>query len=388
MARRASPAVIGGFVLGAVVLAVAGLAILGGGKFFRPTQRWVAYFDESIRGLAIGAPVTFRGVKVGSVSDITVVVDREARVVRIPVIFEIEADRLTESGGGQVQLLQDRAGARIAFEQGLRAQLELQSFVTGQLSINLDLHPRTPMKPVGGSTPYPEFPTIPSTMAALGQSLNDLNVAEMAQDIRRTVQGVERLVNSPESKKILVSAVAALEGTNKLVRTADAKLASLGPALEQTSAALTETLATIRTLAQHVDNQTVPAATGAFGEAGQLARRLSTETVPAANQLLGDAQGLARRLDVETVPAVTQVLTDLRPLVGELVKTVAAARAALEQAQQTLATAQEAVEDHSPLQFQIQTTLQEVSGAARAIRSLSDYLERHPEAVLFGKEGR
>ncbi len=366
MARKANPAVIGGFVLGAVVLAIAGLTILGGGKFFRPTQRWVAYFDESIKGLAIGAPVTFRGVKVGSVTDIKVVVDREAQAVHIPVIFEIEANRITESGGGEVQFAQDRAGAKLGFERGARAQLELQSFVTGQLSINIDFHPGSPMKLVGGSTQYPEFPTIPSTMAALGQSLNDLNVAEMAQDIRRTVQGVEHLVNSPEGKKILVSAVAALDGANKLVATADAKVASLGPALEKTSAALNETLETIRTLAQHVDSQTVPAATGAFRDAGQL----------------------ARRIDSETVPSVTQVLTDVRPLVGQLVKTVEAAGAALEQAQRTLATAQDAVEERSPLQFQIQSTLQEVSGAARAIRTLSNYLERHPEAVLFGKGGK
>ena len=119
-------------------------------------------------------------------------------------------------------------------------------------------------------------------------------------------------------------------------------------------------------LAQHVDSQTVPAATGAFGDVGQL----------------------ARRIDSESVPAVTQVLTDIRPLLGAIEKTVEAARAALEQAQKTLATAQEAVEDRSPLQFQIQDTLQEVSGAARAIRNLSDYLERHPEAVLFGKGGK
>src|SRR5574341_2443223 len=221
MAKKANPAVIGGFVLGAVLLAVSGLAILGEGKFFRATQRWVAYFDESTRGLAIGAPVTFRGVKVGSVTDIRVVVDREGQEVRIPVVFRIEADRITQSRGGGVQCAQDRAVAKLGFERGLRAQLELQSFVTGQLSINLDFHPGSPMKLAGGSAPYPEFPTIPSTMAALGQSLNDLDLSKVAQDIRRTMEGLEHLVNSPEGKKILVSAVATLEGANKLVATAD-----------------------------------------------------------------------------------------------------------------------------------------------------------------------
>jgi MlaD protein len=75
MARKPNPALLGAFVVGAVILAVLGLVIFGGGKFFRSTQSWVAYFDESIKGLAVGAPVTFRGVKVGSVTDVKVVVD-------------------------------------------------------------------------------------------------------------------------------------------------------------------------------------------------------------------------------------------------------------------------------------------------------------------------
>ncbi len=82
-----------------------------------------------------------------------------------------------------MQFTKDREGAKRAFEHGLRAQLELQSFVTGQLGINLGFHPDTPMNLVGGTTPYPECPTIPSTMAALGQSLNDLDVSQLAQDI-------------------------------------------------------------------------------------------------------------------------------------------------------------------------------------------------------------
>src|SRR5512136_1678967 len=98
MASRANPAVIGGFVLGAIALAVAGLVIVGGGKFFQHRQFWEAYFDESIKGLAIGAPVTFRGVKVGSVTDVKLILNRNVTlanvrtgVMRTPVFFEISA---------------------------------------------------------------------------------------------------------------------------------------------------------------------------------------------------------------------------------------------------------------------------------------------------------
>src|SRR5215475_9031572 len=99
MARKANPALLGAFVIGGVALAALALVVLGGGKFFRATQGWVAYFDESIKGLSVGAPVTFRGVQVGTVTNIQVVIDRKHEKVRTPVFFVIEGDRFTERGG-------------------------------------------------------------------------------------------------------------------------------------------------------------------------------------------------------------------------------------------------------------------------------------------------
>jgi paraquat-inducible protein B len=395
MASRANPAVIGGFVLGAIALAVAGLVVVGGGKFFQHRQFWEAYFDESIKGLAIGAPVTFRGVKVGSVTDIRVVVNKDVTpdkvttdVMRTPVFFEISADRIADTAGTALRFEKDAAGVKRLFDFGLRAQLELQSLVTGQLGINLDFHPGAPMKLTGLSLKYPEFPTIPSTMAALGRSLDDLNINELAQDIRRTVRGIERLVNSPEVTQIFVSANTTLTRVDKLAANADAKIATLGPALEKATAALNETLDTIRALAQNVNSQTVPAATQTLQDVGQLARRIESETVPGANQFLGDARQVAKRLDAETVPAVNQLVGQVRQLAASFETTSDAIRLAVEQIRQLASTADAAVQDRQPLLYQINTALQEVSGAARSFRALADYLDRHPEALLFGKRGK
>lgn len=395
MASRANPAVIGGFVLGAIALAVAGLVIVGGGKFFQHKQSWEAYFDESIKGLAIGAPVTFRGVKVGSVTDIRVVVNKDVTpakvstdVMRTPVFFEISANRIADTAGNEIRLEKDAAGIKRLFDFGLRAQLELQSLVTGQLGINLDFHPDAPMKLTGMSLKYPEFPTIPSTMAALGRSLDDLNLNEVAQDIRQTVKGIEQLVNSPEVKQILVSAKTALARVDALAQNADARIATLGPALEKTTVALNETLSTIRVLAQNVDGQTVPAASQALRDVGQLARRIESETVPGANQLLGDARQVTKRLDAETVPAVNQLVGQVQHLAASFETTSEAIRLAVEQIQQLATTADSAVQDRQPLLYQINTALQEVSAAARSFRVLADYLDRHPEALLFGKSGK
>jgi paraquat-inducible protein B len=395
MASRANPAVIGGFVLGAIVLAVAGLVVVGGGRFFQHRQYWEANFDESIKGLAIGAPVTFRGVKVGSVTDIRVVVNRDVtpanasrEVMRTPVFFEISADRISDVAGREIRFEKEAAGIKRLFEYGLRAQLELQSLVTGQLGINLDFHPAAPMKLAGMSLKYPEFPTIPSTMAALGRSLDDLNVNELAQDVRRTVKGIEQLVNSPEVKQVLVSANTALARVNTLAANTNATISTLGPALERTSATLNETLETIRTLAQNVDNQTVPTVGRTLQDIGQLARRIEVETVPAANQFLGDAAQVAQRLDAETVPAANQLVGQVRQLAVSFEATSESARLAVEQVRQLATTADAAVQDRQPLLYQINTTLQEVSAAARSFRVLADYLDRHPEALLFGKRGK
>jgi paraquat-inducible protein B len=395
MASRANPAVIGGFVLGAIVLAVAGLVVVGGGRFFQHRQYWEANFDESIKGLAIGAPVTFRGVKVGSVTDIRVVVNRDVtpanasrEVMRTPVFFEISADRISDVAGREIRFEKEAAGIKRLFEYGLRAQLELQSLVTGQLGINLDFHPAAPMKLAGMSLKYPEFPTIPSTMAALGRSLDDLNVNELAQDVRRTVKGIEQLVNSPEVKQVLVSANTALARVNTLAANTNATISTLGPALERTSATLNETLETIRTLAQNVDNQTVPTVGRTLQDIGQLARRIEAETVPAANQFLGDAAQVAQRLDAETVPAANQLVGQVRQLAVSFEATSESARLAVEQVRQLATTADAAVQDRQPLLYQINTTLQEVSAAARSFRVLADYLDRHPEALLFGKRGK
>jgi paraquat-inducible protein B len=105
-------------------------------------------------------------------------------------------------------------------------------------------------------------------------------------------------------------------------------------------------------------------------------------------ETLKGAQGLLRRVDGETVPAVNQVLADLRPLIEEVQKAAVVARGALERAEATLVTVDGALEEQSPLRYEVRTTLQEVAAAARSFRGLSNALERDPNSVIFGKNGR
>src|SRR5438876_3565297 len=127
MARRANPALIGAFVVGGLTLAVVGLVVFGGGRFFRLTKPSVAYFEGSVKGVAIGAPVTFQGAKIGSITDVRVVLDTKSLKITTPVFFEVDADRLTEASGQKVTFRQDAAGFKLLVERGLRAQLETRS---------------------------------------------------------------------------------------------------------------------------------------------------------------------------------------------------------------------------------------------------------------------
>src|SRR5262249_41909234 len=179
MARKANPALIGAFVVGAIVLAVVALVLFGGGKFFRDTQTLVAYFDGSLKGIAIGAPVTFNGVKVGSVTDVKVVVDERDGTIRTPVFFEVDANRFESVSGSTIKFRKSIPKLKELTERGLRAQLELQSLVTGQLEVALNFYPGSPLRLTGLSKDHPEMPTIQSGLDKLSRTLENLPIDQL-----------------------------------------------------------------------------------------------------------------------------------------------------------------------------------------------------------------
>ena len=225
MARRASPAMIGAFVLGAVVLGVAALVVFGGGKFFRTAQPLVAYFEGSLKGMAIGAPVTFNGVKIGSVTDFKVIIDTKSAgdhisttsTITTPVYFEIDASRLYSTTGETITFRKNAAGLRTLYEKGFRAQLDVQSLVTGQLEVALNFYPGTALRLTGLSKDVPEVPTIPSSIEKLSKTLDKLPLDEMITDVRQTLDAVNKLVNAPEVKTTLRDLSRAVANADKLV---------------------------------------------------------------------------------------------------------------------------------------------------------------------------
>jgi paraquat-inducible protein B len=208
-------------------------------------------------------------------------------------------------------------------EKGLKAQLQMQSFVTGQLMINLDFYPDEPIKLVGLEKKYPEIPTVPTAMEELSKTLQDLKLDELYKKVMLTVEGIEKIVNSPELQATVTSINQTAKDIGQLVRNIDAQAGPLVTNLKTTSEAANRTML-------------------------QVEKALSTEN---------------------GIPA-------------QLAETLQTANSALRQAEKTLATAQNiAADDRSELN----RALTELSAAARTIRLLADYLERHPEALLKGK---
>lgn len=169
MSKKANPKLIGGFVLGGLALLVVGLLAISGSNLFRERSQFVAYFPGSLAGLRVGAPVTFRGVPIGSVTDVKVLFNPQAVAGELPVVFELDGERIVDVGAErQLSAAQE---LQLFIERGLRAQLQVDSFVTGMLSVDLQFHPDAPtFEPVdrgGFALPYPEVPTLPSDMEQL-----------------------------------------------------------------------------------------------------------------------------------------------------------------------------------------------------------------------------
>jgi paraquat-inducible protein B len=170
--NKANPTVIGAFVVGAIALIVIGLLVFGGANWFAKRNTFIAYFPGSVKGLRVGAPVDFRGVNIGQVTDIRVAFNPKDITARIPVVLQLDPSRIDVAGMQRVRSDQEQVKGLI--KAGFRAQLQSQSLLTGLLFINLDFEPDTPVRLVGGKQPYPEIPTIPSGLEQLQATAGDI----------------------------------------------------------------------------------------------------------------------------------------------------------------------------------------------------------------------
>jgi len=302
MGKRVSPAVIGAFVIGAIVLAVVAVTIWGSGRLFEKAYNYVCYFPGSVNGLNIGAPVKFRGVQVGQVTDVRLRYEQVRGDPRIPVFLKLDEDRLRELGA---QRAPTREVAQEFVSNGLRARLQTLSIVTGVLYVDFDLLPGSRLDLVQREdAPVPELPTLPTALEEMTKSVSDVLAELRAVDFEAIGKGVNDVVanvNGLLVKPQLHTAVDELPGL-----------------------------------------------------------------VASAKDLVGDLR------------------TRTGPLATSAQGTVDEARRAAESARATLEDLRTLLAPDGPLAVEATRTVGDLGRAARALRELADYLERNPNAVVFG----
>ena len=333
MSKQANKTVIGGFVVGAVALVVAGILIFGSGKFLAEKETYVMYFKGSVSGLNVGSAVVFRGVKIGSVTNIALYADPADLSIRIPVFIGVKPDKF-KIVRGEAQRHGPKKILELLIKRGLRAQLQMQSMVTGQLMVELDFHPDKPIKLVGADPEYMEIPTIQSSLEGLVKQIERAPIEEILNKLLSAVEGIESIVNSKEVKESLVTLDQTLNDIHKLVLNIDSRIEPLASGID-------ETMREFGKLARNID-----------GKVGPL--------VSSIDETVGDIGKLAQDIDAK-----------IDPLVSSIENTVKALGAT--------------IGEDSPLIYQLNETLKGLLAAANSIRVLADYLERHPESLIRGK---
>ena len=352
MSKQANKTLIGLFVVAAVAMLVAAVLIFGSGKFFQKKNEYAAYFDGSVKGLRIGAPVVFRGVRIGEVQDIALHYYRQEHEFKIPVIITLFPEKVVGMGLELSPQEEEQSWEKL-LDDGLRATLELQSIVTGQLLISLDFHKDAPLNLKGLEAlklgpGVREIPTIKSGLQLLGKQIEQLPLGEIAADLQLSLRGIKEFVNSPEFGK-------SLHYFEQTTREARDVVAKVNEKVDPLFARLDQTLLDAQKLLRAVDSQVEPLAAslkGTSDDAGKLLRNV--------NNRIG-------------------------PLQADLNKTTAQLRSALASAESAINEIDTMVDDESDLRYYIDIFLRELTLAARSIRALADYLERNPDALLRGK---
>jgi paraquat-inducible protein B len=323
MSQKISPTLIGAFVVGAVALLVIGVVAFGSGQLFRKTQQFVLYFDGSVNGLHMGAPVKFKGVEIGSVKDIKLEMGLGNQVHDIPVIIEIDLKKVIRRGV-TIEKAMDPNTIREFVTQGLRGQLQTESLVTGVLYVALDWFPETPLRfvqPAGAHFKYEEIPTVPTELEQAHEALvrvvkkiDDIDFKRLIDSLAKTSDGVGQLVsvNSPALKSILQSM-----------------------------------------------DQAMPQLRGAISDF----RKLTTTADHNIENVSGDLH---------------QTLTAAQSAIDQIAAT-------MKEAQTTIVSVRATVDPNSPTIYELTKSLREVSGAASSLRLLADSLDHNPQAVVLGK---
>lgn len=325
MSKRASPAMVGGFIVGGVALVVAAIIVLGSGKLFKDTVEYISWFEGSVNGLNVGAPVKFMGVRIGQVTAIKLrarsadgILDTAEEFenweqnLRIPVFYELDRDQLRKEGS--VADVGDPVVAQLLIEGGLRASMAVESILTGRKYISLSVDRESPIDVVNDpNVDAFEIPTLSTGLEWLEKDVQRLMSKLTNLDVEGLVAAITEAAND-------VGGLAAGKETRAALNDIPGTLAEVR-----------ETMRSIQTLAASADS----------------------------------------------------TLLIVRPRVDASSREI---EAAAEELDAMLANLRAVVEPGSPLLTNLEQSLHEISIAAAAMAELADYLQQNPSALLRGKD--
>lgn len=189
MSKKANPAVVGSFVIGAIALSIIGIMLLGGGSFFERKFECIMYFDESISGLDVGAPVDFRGVRIGTVTGVRLEFDSENDLsILRPVTMQIEESRIRFSRERNLDKDPATVMELLVKNNGLRARLAPQSMLTGRQKIELGFYPDQPIIRRSHNNALWEMPTIASPFKQAAAELAQLPIHDIVNETHRAIK--------------------------------------------------------------------------------------------------------------------------------------------------------------------------------------------------------
>jgi len=310
---------IGAFIVGAIVLVFVALLFFSGGRLFADKERVVMYFEGSVQGLQVGAPVKLKGVVLGEIVNIEINFQRDDVVVVTAVTADLVMKRINSEGSNvNVDFLEK------AVNNGLRAQLNYQSLLTGLLYVELDFYPGSALRRHNLQHNYVELPTIATSFEEISRSLQELDLKGLVDNLNTITQKIGDIVGDGQIQSVMDNFNQATTAIAQTSQRVDTELSGLGGDVKATLSGLNNLLAQLNNQAPHI-----------------------------SASLDRSFEALERSLD--NFDAAT---TNLNQLVSE----------------------------DAPLVYHMQRALEDISRSAQSLRNLTDNLDKQPEALLRGKK--
>lgn len=341
--RRGNEWKVGAFIVGAVALLVASMFWLGASRFSADVVERVTYFDESVQGLEVGAPVKFRGVTLGKVSSILIAPDRKLVEVRSEIVVDVmQRMNLIESAS-------DLAPGELDSPPELRVIIASQG-ITGIKFLEADFFPASTPKVDLAFTPPPSYvPSAPSTLKSLEDAVRGLG-EELPLAIRSIRELAETLESQAAGAGIAGLSASVTSLSQDIRRALDTSVA--GGLAGEAVAFLSDTRSAVVSLDRLL--------TEAGGEDGSMSR--VTSGVEALQKDVGDA---LRRIE--------GILEE-----SDLPATTATVRSAADSASRLAG-------DLRPTANVMPEVLRDLRSALRSVDSLISLIERDPGVFLRGR---